>query len=269
MLANRTKTWWSVPQVATWMRHRDLERVRDVAETEQAFERECRKHILASLRDAKLTAYARGEPIEGGFWSGAAFVDRGRRARTLYRGYEGIVLDAQECVSLWPSPAGLLNNEPMPLRALLASMGEDQRQDTVSPVARWFLALPSIQVTGLNASGERIKVDGQALSDGIIGRHDDSIAGANRGLRWESVTVRLRPKLAMSIGSVTNDRVQHAKPRRRGRKGDLRDRVACYLNKRYQGAVPDDLTMEALKAELAEANIKVSVRTIDRARGRK
>lgn len=190
-----TRTLWTVPQVATWIRYRDVERLTDVGEEEQPFERTAREAILKALENGNLTAYAHEHPIDAEFWGrGTVLVQRGRKGATLYRSYDPVMLDNYDCMRIWRPPAELLNTHGISLRVLLNQLGEDQGQDTAGPIAHWFLRLPGVLVRGLNSLGDRIEIDTQALIGATIGRHDDLIVGGHGQLRWHVVTVELRPQ---------------------------------------------------------------------------
>ena len=146
----------------------------------------------------------------------------------------------------WPAPADLLADGPMPLRVLLDQLGEDQKQDMAGPIARWFLTLPGVVVTGLNASGERIAIDSRALIDGGIGRHDGSIVGGQGRQRWTDVT----------IASAS---------RRRGRKRTLCDAMIEYLRVHHPQGVPGDLKNAALLDDMRKAGVRGGGKTLSRA----
>ena len=141
-----------------------------------------------------MIAYAKGHPIKATFWGKrTTFLYRGRLAMAgLYQSYDQVAFDKRDCTKAWPWPADILSSGPIRLRVLLDQLGEDQRQDIAGPIACWFLTLPGVLVTGLNASYERIEIDAQALIDGKIGRHDDSIVGGHGQLRWHVVAAESR-----------------------------------------------------------------------------
>jgi hypothetical protein len=241
----RKRTWWTVPQVATWIRYRDAVRLVDVSEEEQPFERTTRDAILAALANGNLIAYADGKPIDGAFWGhGTVFLQRGYLAMAgLYRSSNDVVFDKQDIMGAWPRPADILTSESIPLRELLDQLGENRVKDAFAgPIAGWFLTLPGVLLTGLNPRGERIEIDTQALKDGSIGRHDGLIVGGHGRQWWTDVTV--------------------ASLLRKGRKPTTRDSMVGYLRNHHPNGVPGDLKNAVLLDDMHKVGIRGGNKTL-------
>ena len=285
---------WTIPQVAVWIRYRDLRRVLSLTGRARKFisalediEPETRKAVeclRAGLRDGRLVLRdGDGKAIEVGavLKKGPLFFESksgvGARTGPSYKNnpratcFSNVVIDPTECRKAWPEPESILGAEPLALEVVLDQLGEDIRPALASLASRWFLCLPSVLVKG-RQDGKRDEVDQQALLRGEIRRLGDSIATRHQDERWTSVTVELCAPSKPSAYSDSIDRIEHAPPRRPGRKPELRNRIVCHWRENYKehgGVPPEDIKKAVLQSELAEAGIKADLRTIGRALGRK
>lgn len=93
-----------------------------------------------------------------------------------------IVIDDDDCVGHWQAPASILEDGPLPLAEVLERLSDED-------VPEWFLALPSVVVTGLDSTGARVPVDRGVFEACTIDRASHVLATSDRGLTWHAVMI--------------------------------------------------------------------------------
>jgi hypothetical protein len=183
-----TTEWWTVPQVAAWIRTRDFDLVRGLdpfvdlpmamadAVAPGAFEA---RHLLkAALANDRFSARGRSavrEITETGwtwryletdpqhiplsFWTDDAgdfdILSNGvaaTSATAVGEYWADVSIMANDCVAHWPRPVSLLEAGSVRLVDIMAQL---QPEDCLA----WWLTHPDVTVTGLDSAGVRVPVD--------------------------------------------------------------------------------------------------------------
>lgn len=207
MTESGSTNWWTIPQAATWVLHRDLDRIarmeaRSIVSLFIVDEVEpgtlwAAKLIYAALRKGLLQGYGQRSQKSGkefipqAFWDREAFFDEQIDVGVVAR-FDGLPpatlsvwLDAEACQVLWPMPSSTIPHSPMTLSAVLE--GLHAPADIAPPLL--LLTHPSVSVSGLNAKGDRVLIDRVALGKAFVDSATDSITTTDGRHSWSAVAV--------------------------------------------------------------------------------
>jgi len=197
--------WWTIPQAATWVLHRDLERIarmdaRAITSLFVADEVEpgtlwAARLIYAALHSGRLQGYGQRsgksgkEFIPQAFWDREAFFDEQIDVGVVAR-FDGLPpatlsvwLDAEACQVLWPMPSSTIIHGPMTLGAVLENM---HAPNDIAP-PHLLLCHREVVVCGLNANGDRVPIDRVVLSNAKLDPATDSLTTADGRRSWSAV----------------------------------------------------------------------------------